>query len=235
MQSTKRLLQKVSVLAVGASALVVATGCGNNDKPYEPLPAFSGRQASIPEPPQLPTTPIKDGDAYTVYGAIHHLRSSIHGAEVTAKDISIVGYIVESNIAGAPKCAVHKTGKKDPEDCVTEIPAFSIADKKDDPEAKKIKVMGWASNFANVFEAMEKYKSLKDPPKELKKDEMWGVDIPFPLPAVGARVKVTGRYGVNFTKSSSGLAADPRQGILTYTSLEVLEQAPEKATFATNK
>ena len=81
---------------------------------------------------------------------------------------------------------------------------------------------------------MEKYKS-SEAPKELNKDELWGVDIPFPPPAVGAKVRVTGKYGVNFSKSSAGIAADPLHGILTYSKLEVLEEAPEKATFANNK
>jgi hypothetical protein len=232
MQSSKRLL-RVSILALGTMGFG-AVACGNNDEPYKPTPAFSGRKASMPPVPQLPTSPIKAGDAFTVYGAIHHLRSSIHSAEVTAKDISIVGFIVESNIETAPKCAVHKTGKKDPEGCVTEIPTFAIADSKGEVKGQKIKVMGWASNFANVFDAMEKYKNLKEPPKELNKDELWGVDIPFPLPAVGAKVKITGKYGVNFSKSSAGIAADPLQGIMTYTKIEVLEEAPEKATFASN-
>ena len=186
--------------------------------------------------PPLPTAPIKTGDAYTIFGAIHHLRSRIHSAEVTSKEISLVGYIVDSNIATAPACAVHKTGKKDPDDCITEIPSFTLADAKGDinPKSPHIKVMGWASNFANVFDAIQKYRNLKSPPKEPLKDEVWANDMPFPLPAVGAKVKVTGKYGVNFAKSSSGIAADPLSGIMTYSNLEVLEPAPEPAAFATN-
>jgi hypothetical protein len=91
--------------------------------------------------------------------------------------------------------------------------------------------MGWASNFANVFEAMEKYKNLKEPPKELYKDELWAVDVPFPLPAVGAKVKITGKYGVNFAKSSTGIAADPLNGIMTYGKVDYLEPSTEPAAF----
>lgn len=180
----------------------------------------------------MPSTPIKQGDAYTVYGAVHHLRSRIHGAEVTQKEITITGYITEYNLATAPECAVHKTGKKDPDGCVTEIPSFTIADTKDaksDAKTPHIKVMGWASNFANVFEAIEKYKNLKEPPKELYKDELWAVDVPFPLPAPGAKVKVTGKYGVNFAKSSTGIAADPLNGIMTFGKIEYLEPSTEPA------
>lgn len=221
-----------SVLALTVSAL----GCGNTDEPYKPLPAFSGSKPNMPAIPTLPTTPIKgSGDSYTVYGAGHHLRSRIHFADVTAKEITIEGYIIDSNIERAPKCAVHKTGKKDPDDCVTEIPTFVIADDKNatpDSKVPKIKVMGWASNFANVFDAMQKYKNLKDPPKELVKDETWAVDIPFPLPAKGAKVKVTGKYGVNFARASTGLSADPINGVMTYSKLEYEEPPTEPAAFA---
>ncbi|MEO8874729.1 MAG: hypothetical protein ABI461_04000, partial [Polyangiaceae bacterium] len=192
---------------------------------------------NLPSVPALPTTPIKgSGDSYTIYGASHHLRSTIHFADVTSKEITIEGYIIDSNIERAPKCAVHKTGKKDPDDCITEIPTFVIADDKNAaPDAKvpKIKVMGWASNFSNVFDAMQKYKGLKDPPKELLKDATWATDIPFPLPAKGAKVKVTGKYGVNFARASSGLAADPINGVMTYSKLEYEEPSTEPAAFTT--
>lgn len=227
----------VGPMAAGAFLLVGLAACNPNEKPYEPVPAWSGKAANIPSPPQLPKDPIKDGDAFTVRGSIHHLRSRFHAAEVTSKEITIVGYIVDSNIPRAPKCAVHKTGKEDPEDCVTEIPTFVIADKKEtDPEkGKAIKVMGWASNFANVFEAMQKYKGKKEAPSELYQDELWGVPVPFPLPAKGAKVKVTGTYGVNFSKASSGIASDPMRGILTYSKLEVVEEAPEAVAFSDGK
>lgn len=226
-----RLFPVVAAFSLG----LVVLGCGNsNDEPYKPTPAWSGRKASLPAPPALPTSPIKAGDAYTVYGAVHQLRSRLHTADVTAKDITLVGYIVDSNMSRAPACAVHKTGKKDPDGCTTEIPAFVLADTKDakadDPKVPHIKVMGWASNFANVYEALEKYKNLKEPPKELLKDELWAVDMPFPLPAVGAKVKVTGHYGVNFAKSSNGIAADPLNGIMTYGKIEEVEPAPEPAS-----
>ena len=179
-------------------AVSVLFGCGSSEEPYKATPAWSGRKANLPAPPSLPSQPIKAGDAYTVYGTVHHMRSRIHGAEVTGKEIAIVGYIIESNISTAPPCAVHKTGKKDPEDCLNiPIPSFTIADTKDakptDAKTPRIRVMGWAANFANVFEAMEKYKNLKEAPKELYKDELWAVDVPYPLPAVGAKVKVTAR------------------------------------------
>ncbi len=217
-----------SLVLLGAVLVNCSSGV---DEPYKPSLAYSGRKASLPAVPSLPTTPIKSGDAYTVYGATHQLRSSIHSPEVRKDDITITGYIVSTNIPDAPSCAIHKTGKEDPADCTTEIPSFVIADTKgDDKAARKIKVMGWASNFANVYDAMEKYKGKKEPPKELVKDEFNSVDIPFPLPAPGAKVKVTGHYGFNYS-ASGGMAADAANGILTYKKIEYLEPSTEPATF----
>jgi hypothetical protein len=193
-----------AILAVGLVALTTFS-CDDDSEKYKATPAYSGSKPSLPPVPQLPTNPIRVGDSYSIYGAIHQLNSKYHSTEVTAKDISITGYIVDSNIPTAPACAVHKTGKKDPDDCKSDIPMFAIADAKGDKTGKIIRVMGWASNFANVFDAMEKYKDLKEPPKPpptpdmagkpgfLVQDELWAVSIPYPLPAVGAKVKVTGR------------------------------------------
>jgi hypothetical protein len=165
----------------------------------------------------------------------------MHSAEVTKNSISFVGYIVEENISTAPSCAIHKAGKKDPDDCPPqgappiEIPSFWIADTKGAPkDAPRLRVLGWAKNYATVFEAMEKYKKLKeikDPAKDYYKDDIWSVDVPFPLPAVGAKVKITGKYGFSFSKASTGLVSDPVNGVLTYEKIEVLEPAPEPVAF----
>jgi hypothetical protein len=232
-----------AAVAVGLLALATV-GCGDENDKYKPTPAFSGAKANLPPVPQLPTNPIRVGDSYSIYGAIHQLRSRYHSAEVTQKDISITGYIVDTNIANAPPCAVHATGKKDPDDCKTEIPTFWIADAKGDKAGQKMRVMGWASNFANVYDAMQKYKGLKDPPKPpptpdlagkpgyLVQDELWAVSIPYPLPAIGAKVKVTGRYGIIFGKSSAGIVSDPTSGVMTYGTIDTLEPPPEPAAFA---
>jgi hypothetical protein len=223
-------------LGLAAFALtVLSVGCGNNEEPYKPAPAWSGRKPNLPAPPTLSSAPIKVGDAYTIHGASHHLRSRMHDTEVTKAPISITGYIVEENVATAPSCAIHKVGKADPDDCQSEIPSFWIADEKDAGKDKpRIRVLGWAKNFASVFEAMTKYKNLKEiknPEKDLYKDEIWNVDVPFPLPAKGAKVKVTGKYGFTFTKSSTGIVSDPVNGVMTYEKIEVLEPAPEPLAF----
>jgi hypothetical protein len=227
-----KLLAPLLLASVSAGALSI--GCGNADEPYKAAPVWSGKKASIPAVPQLPTNPIKSGDAYTIYGARHHLQSRIHDKEVTAKEITLVGYIVEENVSDAPVCAIHKTGKADPEGCVAEIPSFWIADAKGETKAK-VRVLGWAKNYASVFEALEKYKSLKEPPKELFKDEVWSVDVPYPLPAVGAKVKVTGKYGYTFSKASTGIVSDPSNGVMTYAKIEYLEPATAPLAFKNKK
>ena len=227
---------------LGLAVTVLVVGCSSgSDEPYKAQPAWSGRAPNLPTPPTLSSAPIKVGEAYTVYGASHHLRSRNHEKDVTKASITIQGYIVEENISDAPGCALHKTGKADPDNCPAagqppiEIPSFYIADEKDAGKDKpRIRVLGWAKNWAIVYDAMEKYKGLKeikDPAKDLVKDEIWSVDVPFPLPAKGAKVKVTGKYGFSFSKASGGLVSDPVNGVMTYEKMEVVDPAPEKVSF----
>jgi hypothetical protein len=222
---------------IGLAAIVAsAFGCsGESDNPYKPQPAWSGKAASVPAPPSLPSTPIKQGDAYTVYGAIHQLRSLIHNKDVTAQPISITGYIVDSNIPRAPDCAIHKTGKKDPDNCSPEVPSFWIADDKGNTKGPKIRVVGWARNFAVVYDAMVAYKKVKpgDQPKdkEVISDDMLNVTLPFPLPSIGAKVKITGAY--NVTRSVvSDMVSEPVGGVIGFQKLDELEPATEPAKFS---
>jgi hypothetical protein len=213
--------------------LGVAACGGNSDEPYKPTPAWSGKKPNMPAPPTLPNTPIKAGDAFTVFGATHHLRSLVHQKDVTANPITITGYIVESNIGKAPDCAIHPTGKKDKDDCVSEIPSFWIADTKGDTKGPKIRVIGWARNFAIIYDAIKAYDKLKEgeQPKEPITDDVLNVPLPYPLPAVGAKVKVTGKYGVS-GRNSGDLVSDPMNGVMMQTKIEFIEKAPEKAAFA---
>jgi hypothetical protein len=216
-----------------ASVFAAVAGCGGDDNPYKPQPAWSGKHASLPAPPTPPSTPLKQGDAYTVYGAVHQLRSLIHGKDVTGQPISVVGYIVDSNIPRAPECAIHKTGKKDPDNCTPEVPSFWVADDKGNTKGPKIRVVGWARNFAVIYDAMVAYKKLKpgDQPKEPVMDDMLNVAVPFPLPAVGAKVKVSGAYNVAKTVVSD-MVSEPMGGVMVLTKVDVLEPAPEVAQFA---
>jgi hypothetical protein len=219
------------VCAVPLLLAAAVPGCGQTDEPYKAVPAFSGRKANLPAVPTLPAKAIKVGDAYTVYGAMHHLRSRVHNADVNGKDITLVGYIVKTNLMDAPPCAVHKTGKGDKDDCKAPIPAFWIADEKGD-DKNAIKVMGWASNFAQIYDAVEKYSAPANAKAavEAVKDEFWAVDIPNPVPNVGAKVQITGNYGVSFSKSTSGVETDPSHGIMTYAKLNYVEPPPEPGT-----
>lgn len=222
----------VSTLAVSALSLV-AVGCGNDTAKYQPKPAYTGQKASLPAPASVPKDPVKVGDAYTSWGASYHLRSRVHNSTIAGKDIKLTGFITKTNMPDAPECAVHETGKEDPEDCVAPVPTFWVADKADATEKESIKVMGWASNFAQLYDAIKEYKKLARQKKELEEpliDNFWGVKIPDPLPVKGAKVTVTGNYSTTFTKATTGAEADPIMGIVTYDSMETLEPAAEVAT-----
>ena len=203
-------------------------GCGNDEPKYEPKPAVSGLSVSLPPVPTVPEKPIKAGDAYTVWGASYYLRNRVHQKEVEDQKISVVGYIVKTNLEDAPECAVHKTGTADPEGCRAPVPTFWIADSKDADLKDAMKVMGWASNYAQVFDAIKEFDGGKE--DATYSDATWGIELPKPLPAKGAKVKVEGQYSVNFTMASAGAEADPIMGILTYGKIEYLEPAPELAT-----
>lgn len=203
-------------------------GCGKEDEKYQPRPAPKV-QASLPAVPNVPQTPIKRGDVYTVWGAGYSLRSRVLHKTLGDKPITVEGYIVDTNLMQAPACAVHKGGKADPEDCKAPVPTFWIADTKEAPRTDAIPVMGFASNYAQLFDAIKEYDEKGDKAEEVS-DTFWGKPIPNPLPAKGAKVRVNGSYSTTFTGASTGAQADPIMGILTYQKMEVLEQAPELAT-----
>jgi hypothetical protein len=223
-------------LAPALLAVSFVTACGTNDEPYKATPAWSGRKPNLPAPPAPETKPLKAGDAYTVYGASHLLRSRIHEKDVNGKEITIEGYIVQSNIEDAPACAIHAVGKADSDGCKSEVPSFYIADQKtDDPNQPRIRVLGWAKNFATVYDAMKLYAKSKDKPKEAIQDDMLTVEVPYPLPAVGAKIKVTGTYGYTFTKMTTGMVTDPKNGVMTYKTILVTEPAAAPAMFKNGK
>jgi len=224
-------MNRTNALVLTASAVLATTvlGCGAEDLPYAPRPAVSGKKPALPAVPTLPTKAKKQGDAYTIWGVMHDLHSRVHFDDVRGKKISLVGYIVKTNFDSAPKCAIHKTGKGDPADCKSPVPTFSIADDKGSA-GDAIDVMGWASNFAQLFtmiEGIDKAAKGKEGDVALK-DEFWNSDIPNPLPAVGAKVKVTGQYDITFTKATGGAAADPKHGIMTVEKIEYLEKPTDK-------
>jgi hypothetical protein len=229
-----RVGKAVRSLAIAAIVATVA-GCGEEENPYKAQPAWSGKKANLPAPMSPPATPLKAGDAYTVYGAIHQLRSFLHSKDVTAQPITITGYIVDSNVGRAPECAVHKTGKADPEKCSTEVPSFWIADDKGS-KGMKVRVVGWARNFAVVCDAMKAYNKLKpgESPKEPVRDDILNVELPNPLPSIGAKVKITGAYNVSKTVVSD-MVSEPIGGVIALQKMETVEPAPQPVAFSVKK
>lgn len=225
-----------ATLAVIMIALPLTVACGGEERKYEPKPAHSGAKPNLPAVPTLPQKNKKEGDAYTIWGASHDLRSRVHNEEIEGKRISLVGYIVSVNYDKAPECAIHKVGKGDPPDCKAPLPSFSIADTPGE-EREMIEVMGWASNFAQIFSLIEEIdKAPDDDLKELEiMDEFFAQTLPVPVPNVGAKVKVTGTYGMTFTKATGGAAVNPKYGIMNAEEIEYLELPKELANLPTMK
>jgi hypothetical protein len=176
---------------------------------------------------QLSMQPLQVDGALTVWGAGFSLRSRLHRAEVTNKRVAITGYVTKSNLAEAPRCAVHRPGIADPDDCRSPIPAFWIGDTRDASPGDSIVVLGWAANFSQIFGAIEHFDAGKEEPYL---DAYWGTVVPNPLPAVGAKVTARGSYGTEFKKASSGNVVDRVMGILDLGELETLEPASQPAT-----
>jgi hypothetical protein len=226
--------------AVGALAMLMGA-CGPEEKPYEPKPAYSGKKPTLPNVPTLPNKNKMDGDAYTVWGAMHDLRSEVHEKDFEGKQISIVGYVVKTNYQElckdklnpvddeicVPECAVHKTGTADPPDCHAPVPTFWIAESKDEKDLKRnaIAVMGWASNFAQIYSMVEEIDKSAEEAK--MQDEFFGIDLPNPIPNVGGKVKVSGSYGINYSRSTGGTASNPATGIMTADKFTWIEPPPE--------
>src|SRR5512147_1696929 len=199
-------------------------GCGKEDVKYQARPAPKV-QASLPAVPNVPQTPIKRGDVYTVWGAGYSLRSRVLHKTLGDKPLTIEGYITDTNLMQAPPCSVHKGGKADPEDCKPPVPTFWLGDTKDAPRNESIMVMGFASNYAQIFDAIKEFDEKGE--KAEANDTFWGKPIPNPLPAKGYHVRVTGPFSTTFTGASTGAQADPIMGILTYQKWEVLNTKEE--------
>lgn len=222
----------ISSALIGLAALS-SLGCTNDEVAYEPKPAYTGEKANLPPVGQVPQKPVKQGEAYTVWGAGYHLRSRVYTRDINGKDIQLTGYIVKTNLPDAPECAVHETGKGDPEGCEPPIPTFWLGDTPDAPLDETIRVMGWASNFAQIYDAIKEYKKRERSRKtdqEPLSDAFWGVNIPNPLPVKGAKVTVKGNYATTFTKATTGVVSDPLMGVMTYDSIEYQEKPDEVAT-----
>ena len=194
----------------------------------EPCPPAAPAPGEVPRLPsvKLERQTLGDGIAFTVWGLGFHLRSRQLRDQVTGRPISVTGYVVASNLASAPKCVVHAGGIADPEDCSAPVPAFWLGDTPNAPLDETVKVMGFASNYAQIYDAIHEFDRGGGP----FVDTYWGQEIPNPLPAVGAKVTLSGNYGTTFSGASSGSESDDTMGIFTYRSMETLEPATELAT-----
>jgi hypothetical protein len=236
------------IRAVIAASACLAAACSSPPAPRMPVwappcpdrrppdvrPAYRAPAALSGPAPILPSVVIpsraeRDGDAFTVWGARHLLKSRHRSKEVTSGPITIVGWIVATNYASAPRCAVHPAGQADPPDCVAPLPAFFIADARDDKDVR-ISVLGWVSNWAQLYMMIQAIE--KAPPGERASytDVFFGQEVPNPVPDVGARVRVTGHYGFTFARSTGSGAADPQNGIFTLDRIEYLAEPPRPAT-----
>lgn len=212
------------------------------EEPWPPEPEKTPKVAAYPAPAcspgavgegqpalpvlELPHDPVRRDSAFTVWGASHHLRSEPHQRGVTAGPITVTGFIVATNYDAAPACAIHRAGKGDPPDCRAPAPTFYLADSLESPTSV-MPVMGWASSWAMVYEAMVAI-DREGPDAEVV-DPFSEMTVPSPIPAVGARVRVTGTYDFSFA-SAGVVATDPRFGVLAFRRMTVNEPAPAKAS-----
>lgn len=223
-----------TVFSAAVLATTLGSACGGESDPYKPHVPPEGVTANLPTVPTVPADPVKVDESYTVWGASYHMRSRVHHEEVSGRSISITGYVTRTNLDEAPKCAIHPTGKEDPKGCEAPIPTFWLGDTADADPKNTIKVLGWASNFAQIYDAVKTYRkrrrSRRKKEWEPLSDNFWGVALPSPLPGAGAKVTVTGNYSTAFTRATSGTESDPIMGVMTYNEMTYEEEPGELAT-----
>ena len=186
------------------SYLVAAPACGNEpaaDIIVEQLPDV---QPNLPTVPNLPPPPhpITYPDAtYSIYGLRARLNNTIDNEH------TVTGYIVE--IYTPPECP---EGERCP---LPAAPHTWLADTLGETDPmKRLRVVGYAENQAQIDEAVELHERgrYEPPPPES------GL-LPIPVDfAVGAKVKVTGRFA-----HTSGSGFSDSAGLLGYRSHEILE------------
>jgi hypothetical protein len=87
-----------------------------------------------------------------------------------------------------------------------------------------------------ICDAMKAYNKLKpgEQPAKPVTDDILNVPEPNPLPAIGAKVKVTGSYSVTKTVGSD-MVSEPLGGVMAFQKMDTVEPAPEPAAFSVKK
>jgi hypothetical protein len=80
---------------------------------------------------------------------------------------------------------------------------------------------------------MVAYNKVKpgDQPKEPVTDDILNVAVPFPLPAVGAKVKITGSYNTAKTVGTD-MVSDPTGCVMGLAKMDTVEPAEKPAAFS---
>ena len=189
-------------------------------------PAAAEPSEGLPPVPELPQRPLREGQAYTVWGASYSLRHPALTDSVRGQRIQVRGVVGRTNLLDAPKCAARPPGVAVPAGCVAPIPVLWLCDSADDAPVDCIRVMGWASTYSQIYKAIRS--CAQDPPAPVL-DDYWGQEISCPVPAAGAVVTVTGTYQTTFDGAPGGTAVDPIMGIITSQTIETHQPSPTPA------
>ncbi len=211
------------VVAPPAESAMRPSAVSCDEGRYEPAPPSTAASAKLPPLPAIPDVPPRNGDIFTVRGAVHAFRTPGELAALAPADAVIEGVIVDENITRAPRCALHAAGKRDPKGCAPEIPAFWLADDTS-AGAPRIRVLGFASSFSQVYEAQRLARGApaSGKPSQRWQDERWGTEVPWPMPRNGQRVRVRGTYAQGFERASGAPVEDQLNGILSYKQIDYL-------------
>jgi hypothetical protein len=205
MNRTNRVLIALTLL-VGPMGMA----CGEqvaSDLTVERLPEV---QPNLPAVPTIPPPPheVQYGDSsYSVYGLRRRMANTMD------TQVEVTGYIVEIYVP--PVCPEGETCPP------AAAPHMWIADTPTEADrAKRLTVVGYAENQAQIDEAVELAQRGRTP----EVDPTLGI-IPIPTDfGVGAKVKVSGRFA-----RVSGTGFNISDGLLEYAGHTTIEPAPEAA------
>jgi len=186
---------------------VLLLACGDDEATGITVERLPDVRPNLPEVPTIPPPPHPvqyPDNSYSVYGVRHRVRNTLD------TEVTVTGYIVE--IYRAPECP-------EGERCPTPVaPHMWVADTANETDAgKRLTVVGYAENQAQIDEAIEQHENgTYEPPDP----ELGILPVPFDF-AVGAKVKVTGRFA-----RLSGAGFNISDGLLDYNAHQIVEPAP---------